>query len=190
MSESRTGGLDLEKIAARLKAATPGPWYWGEDWDRLDYQGPEGGGDKYADLQLRGPNQHEVIPIRIDHYEPIWDCGNPNDGPTAADRALIAHAPEDIAALLKECEALRTALRPRQTFFQKCWDAARQGYSMDGGEIQDWGEELGLLVRVEATEPCGEGCVCAEYTNDFPTDCYRPAPMPDVGAPRGEQAPK
>lgn len=90
---------------------------------------------------------------------------------------------EDATALMAEVEALRAALRPRQEFFQKCWDAARQGYGLDGGEVQDWGEELGLLVRVVATEPCGEGCVCAEYTDEFPTDCYRPVPTPNVGAP-------
>lgn len=94
---------------------------------------------------------------------------------------VMVIAKEDWIQLLINIAALRTALRPRQEFFRKCWDAARQGYSLDGGEVQDWGEELGLLVRVVATQACGENCSCAEYTDDWPTDCYRPAPMPDVG---------
>lgn len=65
-------------------------------------------------------------------------------------------------------------------FFKRCWDAAREGHEIGGDEIQDWGEELGLLTRTVATAPCGEGCVCEEYVgDDFPTDCFRPVPMPE-----------
>lgn len=42
---------------------------------------------------------------------------------------------------------------------------------LDGGWIQDKAEELGLLVRVPVTEPCGEDCVC-----DMPGDCLRFSP--------------
>lgn len=45
------------------------------------------------------------------------------------------------------------------------------GY-IDGGWLQDKGEELGVLVKVPVTEPCGELCQCAEY-GDFPQDCLR-----------------
>lgn len=41
-----------------------------------------------------------------------------------------------------------------------------------GGDIQDKAKELGLLVQVDVTEPCGEGCVCAEY-GAFPQQCLR-----------------
>jgi hypothetical protein len=62
-----------------------------------------------------------------------------------------------------------------ETFFQRCWDAARlHGGCPDGADIQDWDEELGLLKKVRATEACGEGCVCADWDDEFPTDCYRP----------------
>lgn len=43
---------------------------------------------------------------------------------------------------------------------------------IDGGAIQDEAERLGLLVRVQVTEPCGERCHCAEY-DDFPQECLR-----------------
>lgn len=41
-----------------------------------------------------------------------------------------------------------------------------------GGDIQDKLVQLGLLVSVPVTEPCGEACLCAEY-GDFPQDCLR-----------------
>lgn len=44
---------------------------------------------------------------------------------------------------------------------------------LDGGSIQDKLIELGLLVGVEVTEPCGELCRCVEYFGEFPATCYR-----------------
>ena len=43
---------------------------------------------------------------------------------------------------------------------------------IDGGDLQDKLEELGLLERVRVTEPCGEYCRCVEY-DDFPQECLR-----------------
>ncbi len=43
---------------------------------------------------------------------------------------------------------------------------------VDGGTIQDKAIELGLLVEVEVTEPCGDDCYCAEW-DDFPQKCLR-----------------
>ena len=43
---------------------------------------------------------------------------------------------------------------------------------LDGGSIQDKLEELGLLVEVEVSEPCGESCTCVEY-GEFPQTCLR-----------------
>ena len=43
---------------------------------------------------------------------------------------------------------------------------------VDGGDIQDWATECGLLEKVTVTEPCAGECRCAEY-GDFPTTCYR-----------------
>jgi hypothetical protein len=47
--------------------------------------------------------------------------------------------------------------------------------TLDGGDLQDLGVKHGLLVPIEATEPCGEACVCVEY-DDFPQTCYRFGP--------------
>jgi len=43
---------------------------------------------------------------------------------------------------------------------------------IDGGDLQDKAEALGLLVGVTVTEPCGEGCNCMDW-DDFPQTCYR-----------------
>jgi len=107
VASSPAGGLDLDAIATRLKAATLGPWEWGRDisdarrsdflWIRDD--------DLYAPAAaVRDEDGTLDAPSII-----ITDSGvyPPNDG----DADLIAHAPEDIAALLAEVEALRTALR-------------------------------------------------------------------------------
>lgn len=71
-------------------------------------------------------------------------------------------------------------LNALRAFFWLCWDGARgmalpSVDDLDGGDIQEWGVKCGLLQKVVATAPCGEGCVCADYVgDDFPTDCYRP----------------
>lgn len=44
---------------------------------------------------------------------------------------------------------------------------------LDGGSIQDKLEDLGLLQRVEVTEPCGEQCRCIDYHGEFPAECLR-----------------
>lgn len=110
MGEAWRAAPQEAEIAERLKAASPHPWAWGADWATLDYQGRDGGGDKYADLQLRDSQGVGILPVRIDHYEPIWDCARPDKEPNAADRVLIAHAPADIAYLLGVLGEARAAL--------------------------------------------------------------------------------
>lgn len=46
---------------------------------------------------------------------------------------------------------------------------------LNGGEMQDKAVDLGVLVPIEAQEPCGDGCRCQEY-DDFPQTCYRYPP--------------
>lgn len=43
---------------------------------------------------------------------------------------------------------------------------------IDGGDLQDWAEQCGLLKAEQVTEPCGEFCGCADY-GDFPMTCYK-----------------
>ena len=44
---------------------------------------------------------------------------------------------------------------------------------LDGGDLQDKAEELGLLIRVPVEKPCGEFCRCAEYADEWPWTCLR-----------------
>lgn len=46
------------------------------------------------------------------------------------------------------------------------------GCDLDGGAVQDKAEQLGLLERVRVTEPCGEACLCVDYSS-FPQICLR-----------------
>lgn len=52
------------------------------------------------------------------------------------------------------------------------WTMAAHLETLEGCDIEDKAVELGLMDRVEAKEPCGEGCQCADY--GFPSTCYRP----------------
>lgn len=45
--------------------------------------------------------------------------------------------------------------------------------NIDGADIQDKAEELGLIELYTATEPCCDWCMCAEVYDDFPVQCYR-----------------
>ncbi|HJV75451.1 MAG TPA: hypothetical protein VJ654_14590 [Noviherbaspirillum sp.] len=74
--------------------------------------------------------------------------------------------------------ALLSSVAPRvpdgwRKFGAKVLADAREnlGADVDGGDIQDWAEEAGLLVKHCVSESCGEHCICAEV--GFPSDCYR-----------------
>ena len=81
---------------------TPGPWYWGEDWSLKVWLGDddEDGGVKYADLQLYGAGDQVILPLRIDHYDAIFDAAGP-EAVSEADRRLIAAAPTLLEALIE-----------------------------------------------------------------------------------------
>ena len=56
-------------------------------------------------------------------------------------------------------------------------EQAGDGCDIEGCDAQDEAERLGLVVKVEATEPCSEiNCSCAEVVGEFPVECYRYAP--------------
>lgn len=80
---------------------SPGPWHWDDGWLQAEQHGyfgceeREDSGLKFAALELFDANSKNVIPIRIDHYEIIYD----GDPITPANRALIASAPDLLAAL-------------------------------------------------------------------------------------------
>lgn len=56
-------------------------------------------------------------------------------------------------------------------FSKEMIDAAFEGGSLDGAEIQDIAVKHGLLKIENRTEECGEVCACREF--GFPSECYR-----------------
>lgn len=70
-------------------------------------------------------------------------------------------------------------------FAKWVFDEARDGSDLCGGDVQDKGVELGLLLEVAVTDACGPCCPCAEF--GFPLTCYRDGPLlaaPPEGAAR------
>lgn len=85
--EVRLSKLDIRAIKARLKAATPGRW------ELTDYPPP---------VAVRVP-EADIC------YFSLLDSGN--EAPNAhANAILIAHAPEDLAALVERVEELELLL--------------------------------------------------------------------------------
>jgi hypothetical protein len=85
--------LDLAEIEARLKAATPGPWHFNRDYEVI-----EGVMNDGPHWELDTPSMEHIGFIAI-----------PN-APYPADEyniELIANAPTDIAALIKEVKYQR-----------------------------------------------------------------------------------
>lgn len=56
-------------------------------------------------------------------------------------------------------------------FSKEMIDAAFEGGSLDGAEIQDIAVKHGLLKIENRTEECGDVCACREF--GFPSECYR-----------------
>lgn len=71
---------------------------------------------------------------------------------------LLEHFPIMVKRL-QEVEEHHARLR---AFTDWMLDYMQEGGDMDGGTFQDNAERLGILVETRPTEPCGEGCVCAE----------------------------
>lgn len=123
---------NLADIEARLNAATPGPWVTGQH------------------------ASNDTVIEAVNGGMTIYDEGG--HGP--ADAQFIAHAPEDIAALLREVEALRTALRPSDTevarITQALFEVAPNAPLFDNvPSDMRWGElvrAVAELLRVGAPE--------------------------------------
>jgi len=50
-------------------------------------------------------------------------------------------------------------------------ESAFQSCALDGADVEAEAVKLGLLQEFRATEPCSEGCACAEF--GFPLICHR-----------------
>lgn len=57
------------------------PWRWGDGYALS--------GVKYADCQLYDRHHNAIIPIRVDHHEPIWDVQANDLLPTLNERERI-----------------------------------------------------------------------------------------------------
>lgn len=77
---------------------------------------------------------------------------------------------------------------PLRKFALWAIDESSEAMSFDGADVQDKAVELGLLVEVQASEPCGESCSCAEF--GFPVTCYRPTPLLNAPQPQAAQVPE
>jgi len=101
--------LDLDDIEARVNAATDGPWgfYDGETY-----------ADVAADMQVTSPGSYnyreKIARLEDENY---WDDGDHEDHDDsrapeqmAANAAFIAHAREDVPALIAEIRRLRDEL--------------------------------------------------------------------------------
>jgi hypothetical protein len=117
-----------------------------------------------------------VVCIPVDQVRAQEDSGN-HEKPEApltdherlqaeAERLQAARAADK--ARIKFLEGLQSKLAP---FALEIMRAANQGASFDGWEIQDTARKHGLMTHHEVSEPCGEGCACAEF--EFPGECYR-----------------
>ena len=80
--------MDLQAIEARLEAATQGPW----DVDTI----PETGESR--------------VVVRSNTGDPMLDVSVATHGVRSEDAEFIAHAPEDIRALINVVKAVRDAV--------------------------------------------------------------------------------
>lgn len=94
-----TGPLDVTDIRARLTAATNGPWARGHD--ELDVTAGT------WPIAIVGVS-HDDITVDYENGEVFFDHVSSS---ADADLDLIAHAPEDIKALLDEVDRLNDALQ-------------------------------------------------------------------------------
>lgn len=127
---------------------TPGPWKWGDGFAEIadpsdtydDTKLP-----KYADCSLVDPHGRDIIPIRIDHGQPIWDIETDDVRPNAADRALIAAAPfmyEAITRFLAKVSSASDDVRFSE--------AARQ---LVMSSVDDFQDALSLASPEKTTPP-------------------------------------
>jgi hypothetical protein len=81
----------LAEIRARLENATPGPWEW---------EGTDGS------LSLLKAGEDRMV-LAVSRCDSCWKSQGRCWHPVDEDAVFIAHAPEDLAALLAEVDRLR-----------------------------------------------------------------------------------
>lgn len=140
----RTGGpspVASDQLSHAAPKHTPGPWEWGAGWTNPDTFPQESeewepGGAKYADMRLLGADGSEIIPLRIDHREWLFDSRRAAAAIPEADRQLIAAAPD-----------LYEALRQAETAIQSL---AIDALGEAGTDDTSWPLRDELLYRMRA----------------------------------------
>ena len=89
---------------------------------------------------------------------------------------ITSEAADLIEKMTAEIERLTELNQKLYEFFKEGVDCAFTAADQYGADIQEKAVELGLMHKVEATEPCGENCMCEEIAG-FPVDCYRPVSL-------------
>lgn len=92
--------MSIESIRERAEAATPGPWKWDDDNRGV------------SELRYPATGTLAPDPSGVVHFGPVLGiCGEWTDTrPEPADAAFIAHARQDIPALLKAVELASLSL--------------------------------------------------------------------------------
>lgn len=82
-------------------------------------------------------------------------------------RFMFATEPELIARL----EQLQAEVERLRLFSGRILNASREHMTdVDGGDVEAFALETGLMEPFRATESCGDWCGCA---GNFPATCYR-----------------
>lgn len=110
MTTGGAGLLDLEAIEARCAAASPGPWALGE-WSGRCHM------DHYPHGRGQCLYQYKLVeaPDVVSGPEPVTIIGHDENGAilNPYNAAFIAHARQDVPALLQEVRRLRRLLESR-----------------------------------------------------------------------------
>lgn len=132
-----TKPVDLEAIKAQLAGRTPGNWELGDGWvyttpiyDDDRRLTPIGRVAKYADPERQAAERDRV----------------------QRDLDLIAHAPEDLAALVAEVERLRGDLRATRTALREALLEADQEAVVTRAEVERLRAVTAAAVEARAAE--------------------------------------
>ena len=141
--------MDLQEIEARLEAATPGPW----DFETI----PETGESRVVVFSNTG--------------DPMLDVSVAPHGVRAEDAEFIAHAPEDIRALLAEVTDLRVKLEAAQFQIEEVKELHRKMplYDTPSEECAEHDQDVYSIELDSGEWYCSEHIaewVCSECFND------------------------
>lgn len=132
-------------------------------------------------LGMENTNHHRAIPISADELTELRAERDAAIGWNHRVSVCAKHTGDIVDGACVICEL--ATLRALATFALACLEETREELAdLDGGWLQDKAEELGLLVRIEVTEPCGGTCRC----DDFPMDCLRYSPEVQVAIARSK----